>query len=151
MVGDGRAGGEPDPVSSATIHPDARSACRAQLNATPGLPAAHAYEGFAYQPVLGTPFVEDELIGNFDTPRANRAIEHNVSYIITLKYPANVGTADIEVMAGALLDRFKVGTTLTHGSSTVLCLAAQRRGKIVEGPEWLTLAVMVTLTAFTLE
>lgn len=138
-------------MSSASLYSDARSALRARLIATPGLPEGRAFEGFIYQPVVGTPFVEDKLVGNFDAPRAIGAIEHNLSYIVTLKYPADQGTADIESMAGVLLDRFKVGTKLTYGSSSMVCMSAQRRGSIVADANWLTLTVMVTLVAFTLE
>lgn len=138
-------------MSSATIHPDIRSACRERLNGTAGLPTEHAYEGFTYQPIEGTPFVEDALVGNYDTPRANGAIEHNLGYIITLKYPADNGTADIEQVAGALLDRFKVATVLTFGPSSAVCMSAQRRGKMVQDAAWLALTILVTLTAFTME
>lgn len=138
-------------MSSATIHPDARSACRTQLNGASGLPAAHAYEGFSYEPTVGTPFVEDKLVANGSPARANGAIEHRMSYIVTLKYPSNKGTAGIEAMAGVILDRFKVGSKFTYGASTVTSMGAERRGGIVQEPEWLILTVMVTLVAFTLE
>jgi hypothetical protein len=137
-------------VSSALIYPEARGALRAKLLTVTGLPA-QAWEGKAYQPTNGTPFVEDTLSVIGATPRAVGSIEHTMLYVLSLKYPANKGTADIEAMAGKILDAFKVGTKLTYGSSTVLCYKAERRGSIVQEPEWQILTVAVTVWAATAE
>jgi hypothetical protein len=138
-------------MSSATVHPDTRAACRARLKLTTGLPTERAWEGYVYTPKTKTPFIEDELVGNGDLPRSNSAIEHRMSYIVTLKYPSDAGTAAIEAVAGVILDQFKVGTVLTAGSTSATCMRAERRGAILKEPQWLTLAVMVTLVAFTLD
>jgi hypothetical protein len=138
-------------VSSATVHPDARGALRTRLAATAGLPAERAFEGYSYTPKPGTPFIEDKLVVVDDIPRAVGAIEHRMSYIVTLKYPSDEGTADIEAMAGALLDQFKVGTKLTNGSTSVLCQAAARRGSIQEDAGWAVLTVQVQVWTCTLE
>src|SRR4051812_24696713 len=123
-------------MSSATIHPDIREACRVRLKTAAGLPTRRAWEGFKFQPVTEQKYIEDKLIANGSPPRANRAIEHRMSYIVTLKYPSDQGTADIEAMAGVLLDLFKVGTVLTNGSSSATCMSAERRGAIVQEPAW---------------
>jgi hypothetical protein len=129
----------------------ARSALRTRLKLCTGLPAKRAWEGDDFAPVIGQAFVEDALAGLGSTPRAIGAIEHDLSYIITLKYPTNKGTADIETMAGRLCDHFKVGTNLTFSGTTVLCMKAERRGRIVFEKDWAILTVVVTLWACTTE
>jgi hypothetical protein len=140
-------------VSSAVLHPNARSALRTRLEAMSGaLPRKQlAYEGYSYDPVPLTPFIEDELVGIGDIARANGAIEHALLYNLTLKYPSDKGTADIEAMAGKLLDHFKVGTKLTYGATTVTCMGAERRGKISYATDWATLLIQVRLWSCTTE
>jgi hypothetical protein len=108
-------------MSSELAHPEARSALRTHLKAMAGMlpEAQQALEGFDFQPTQGVAFIEDALAANHSSPRSLGAIEHGMSYILTLKYPTNKGTADIEAMGGKLLDRFKVGTKLTYGSTTL--------------------------------
>lgn len=140
-------------MSSALVYPEARSALRTSLEAMTGaLPRAQlAYEGFSFTPTAKVPFIEDELVGLADTARAIGAIEHNMLYNLTLKYPSDEGTADIEAMGGKLLDRFKVGTKLTYGVTTVLSMGAERRGKISYAADWATLLIQVKLWACTTE
>lgn len=145
-------------MSSATVHPEARSALRARLATCPTIPAEgrRAYEGFAFDPAPAagqkpTPFIEDKLVGTGDKAVAHGAIEHRMSYILTLKFPSDKGTADIEALAGKLLDHFKVGTKLTYGSTTILSYGAERRGAIVQEVDWQVLTVVVDLQTFTLE
>lgn len=138
-------------MSSALLFNQARSALRTRLKTCSGLPAKRAWEGAAFEPVPGTPFVEDALAGLGSEPRAIGAIEHGLSYIVTLKYPSNQGTDAIETLAGALLDHFKVGTKLTYGATTVTCMKAERRGRIVFEADWAILTVTVTLWACTQE
>lgn len=138
-------------MSSAALHPDARSALRTRLKTCPGLPAKRAWEGFSFTPKRGEAFVTDELVVNHSTPRAIGAIEHGMTYRVTLVFPSNKGTADIEALAGDMLDHFKVGTKLTYGSTTVLCEKAERRGKLFQEPDWLRCVVEVRLWACTTE
>lgn len=139
-------------MSSATVHADCRKACRAQLITCPGLPAEkdRAWEGIAYKPT-GVPFIEDKLVATRGLPVAIGAIDHGISYIITLKFPANQGTKAIEALGGALLDLFRVGTKLTANGQTFLCYKAERRGAIVQEVDWQVLTVVVDLQTFTTE
>lgn len=145
-------------MSSATVHPEARAALRARLATCPDMLAEgrRAYEGFAFDPAPTAgqkpkAFIEDKLAVTGDVPVAHGAIEHRMSYILTLKFPSNEGTVAIETLAGKLLDHFKVGTKLTYGSTTVLCYGAERRGAIVQEVDWQVLTVAVDLQTFTLE
>jgi hypothetical protein len=138
-------------MSSALVHQRCRSACRERLVTCSGLPDAdhRAYEGFSYSPTTGEAFVEDKLAVLRDEPVSLGAIDHGFSYIITLKFPSDEGTEDIETLAGALLDHYKVGTVLTYGGQSFLCYKAERRGSIVQEVDWQVLTVVVTLQTFT--
>jgi hypothetical protein len=140
-------------VSSALAHPNARSALRARLGTLPGgllPPEKHrAYEGFEYQPETGQKYIEDRLLVVGSTPISLGVIHHQISYIMTLKFPWNKGTAEIEALAGALCDHFKVGTNLTYGADTVLCEQAARKGGLVTDNGWLIATVEVRGTLWT--
>jgi hypothetical protein len=138
-------------MSSSLVHLRARSALRTRLGTCLGLPDEdhRAYEGFTYAPTTGEAFVEDKLVALRDEPVSIGAIDHGFSYIITLKFPANEGTEDIETLAGELLDHFKVGTVLTYSGQSFLCYKAERRGAIVQEVDWQVLTVVVTLQTFT--
>lgn len=140
-------------MSSALVHPNARAALRAQLSTCPGImpEGLRAYEGFDFKVTAGKAFIEDRLLVTADKAVAHGAIEHRMSYILTLKYPSNLGTADIEIMAGKLLDHFKVGTKLTYGSTTLLSYGAERRGAIQQEVDWQVLTLVVDLQTFSLE
>lgn len=140
-------------MTTQTLFPDARAALRTHLKLVSGLPAAayRAWEGFAFTPTRGKAFVTDRLASVHSTPRAIGAIEHGMTYTVTLVFPANEGTGAIEALAGAVVDQFKVGTKLTYGSHTVLCEKAERRGGIIQEPDWLRLTVEVRLWACTTE
>ena len=140
-------------MSSALFHKEARTALRTWLEGMAGaLPRAQlAYEGFSFTPKVSTPFIEDELVVAKGSPAGLGAIEHVLLYNLTLKYPSDKGTADIETMAGKLLDHFKVGTKLTSGGTTVTSMGAERRGKIQFTTDWATLLVQVKLWAVTTE
>lgn len=138
-------------MSSAEVHSRARAACRSRLITCPGLPDSdhRAWEGFAYTPVVGEAFVEDKLAVLRGQPVSLGAIDHGLSYIITLKFPSNNGTADIEALAGDILDHFKVGTVLTYGGQSFLCYKAERQGSIVQEVDWQILTVVVVVQTFT--
>lgn len=140
-------------MSSAQVHPEARSALRTRLLAMPGglLPPTDDIvgEGFDYTPTTGKKFLEDRLVVNHSTPRSLGVIEHGMSYILTLKFPSNQGTAAIEALAGALTDWFKVSTKFTYGSTTVLCERASRVGGLVTANGWVTGTVEVRATVWT--
>lgn len=136
-------------MSSATVHSDARAALRTHLGTLAGIPTERAWEGFKYSPVPGKPFIEDMLSVDDDAPVAIGAIAHQMSYILTLRFPGGVGTGDIEEVGGKLLDHFKVGTSLEFGTSKLLCTKAARRGSIVQDGAWARMTVTVSITTFT--
>lgn len=137
-------------MSSEQVHIRARAACRTRLATVAGYlgDANVAFEGASFQPV-GAAFLEDKLVADYSDPRAAGAIEHKISYILTLKYPADEGTGAIELMAGRLLDHFKVGTVLSYAGQSFLCYKAERRGAIQQFTDWQVLTVAVTLHCFT--
>lgn len=138
-------------MSSATIHADARAALRTHLGTLTTVPDERAWEGFEYSPESGVPFIEDMLSVDDDVPVAHGAIAHQMSYIMTLRYPSYEGTGDIEEAGGKLLDHFKVGTNLQYGTSKLLCTKAARRGSIQQSGSWASMTVTVSITAFTTE
>ncbi|MHB1125238.1 MAG: DUF4128 domain-containing protein [Ramlibacter sp.] len=84
--------------------------------------AATAYENAAYTPQAGQPYQRANLLPA--TP--DNAIQGAASYLdvgvfqITLLYPLGAGTGDAALMAEALRQHFRRGTTLTEGELSVL-------------------------------
>lgn len=136
-------------MSSATVHADIRAACRSRLQQLADLPAGRAWEGFSFTPKRGQPFFADRLAAIHSSPRSIGAIEHGMTYTVTLKFPADRGTGEIEALAGKLLDHFRVGTQLVSGASSALCTKAEIRGGVQQDIDWVALPVVVHLTAFT--
>jgi hypothetical protein len=136
-------------MSSALIHTEARAALRLRLDTLSNIPTERAWEGFDYAPKPGVPFIEDMLSIDDDAPVSIGAIAHQMSYILTVRYPAGAGTGDLEEVGGRLMDHFKVGTSLEYGVSKLLCTKAARRGSIRQDGAWASMTVTVSITAFT--
>jgi uncharacterized protein DUF4128 len=143
-------------VRAAVVHPDVRSACRTRLLTLNDLPLrdgptaeAAAWEGYHFEPVKGEAYFEDALLPVSDDPAALGAIHHDMQYVVTLRYPSGDGTAEIEAMAGKLLELFSPGTGLTYEDTSCLCMKAERRGKIRIETDWVSATVAVRISSYT--
>ena len=141
-------------MSVETVHADLRAAIRQRLISMTGIPDADhiAWEGWAYKPVVGQPFMREALRPLGSKVRAlgrGGTIAHKVTSNLTLVYPAGKGTLEIEAAAGRLLAGFAPGgPSLVYGSTAGSIQEAERLALLQE-PDWLTLPVVITITAYT--
>ena len=132
--------------TAATIHDDVQAAARTLLLTVAGLPAV-AWQGKAYQPVKGKPWISEALVPGPSLPRSlgeGGTISHRIIISLSLHYPPNEGTKALGAMAGALLQKFKPGTFIDQG----VVMQAERRSLISE-PDWLSTSVLITVVAYT--
>jgi hypothetical protein len=137
-------------MSVAVFHPSMRAAIRERLLTVSGLPAQH-WEGRPFTPVRGTPWVSESyrpLSSDVRGLGIGGTIAHSVNASFTLHYPAGPGTAQIEAMAGAILQVFRPGTSLTYNGTAGVVQQAQM-ASVVQEPDWINLAVTVTLIGYT--
>lgn len=138
-------------MSVAAFHPNMRAAIREKLLTVAGLPAQH-WEGRPFTPVRGTPWVSESYRPLSSDVRAlglGGTIAHTSNASFTLHYPSGGGTKLIEDMAGAILLVFRPGTSLTYNGSNGVVQQAQM-ASLVQEPDWINLAVTVTLIGYTL-
>lgn len=137
-------------MSATNVHPEIRAAVRTRLQALAGLPAV-SWEGREYRPIKGTPFIAESMTPVSSVVRAlglGGTIAHTITANFTLHFPAGKGTANVEALAGALLEHYRPGTTLAYGTSAGMVQQAERM-PLIQEPDWLTCAVIVTIVAHT--
>lgn len=137
-------------MSAITFHPNLRAGIRQKLQ-TLANPIAVAWEGRVYQPIKGTPFMTEQVRPISSTVTATGiggVIAHTVTANFTLHYPANTGTLEIDAFAGALLQLFRPGTSITYNSTSAVVQQAERMALITE-PDWINCPVIITLIGHT--
>lgn len=79
-----------------------------------------AWEGFKYEPTKGTPYQEVSLLSGdvLDVGFDNIQVGNHILQV-SLLYPSNDGTYDVEEKAKEIQSHFKKGTELTHGAIKV--------------------------------
>lgn len=114
------------------------------------LPGEIAWEGRKYAPTT-RPFVA-ERVQSASTRRTamgpSGTIEHRILGHANLFYPSQNLTLAIERMAGAVMTTFRPGTSLSYGGDAGRVQQVEQSGLMLDG-EWLSLAVTVTILAFT--
>lgn len=116
-----------------------------------GLPTGRAWEGVAYQPVTGEPFIDESLNPISSEPRALGAkgtIAHVMTGNVSLAYPSGRGTLAIERMAAVLLTLFQPGTILVYGNSNAVATKAER-APLMPDAEWIRCPLIFTFVAYT--
>ncbi|NAZ37149.1 phage tail terminator-like protein [Rubellimicrobium sp. CFH 75288] len=134
-----------------TLFGDLRAAVRARILGTPGLPPVVSWEGIAFTPATGTPWLRERL-----APIASQVlglgvggtIVHRVVANLTLFYPSGRGTVEIETAAGLLLAAFAPSTSLVHGT-TAARVAQAERAPLQHEPSWVSCPVAITILAYT--
>jgi hypothetical protein len=137
-------------MSATNVHADLRAAIRQALLAVQNLPVQQ-WEGRQFNPTVGVPYVSESFRPLASEVRAlgpGGTIAHTVNASFTLHYPANTGTLDIEEMAGALLEKFRPGTSLVYGTSKGVVQLVQR-GSLVQEPDWINCSVTLSAVAYT--
>ncbi|CAB4180571.1 Protein of unknown function DUF4128 [uncultured Caudovirales phage] len=116
-----------------------------------GLWQGRAWEGFAYAPVRGQPYLSESMRAITSQVRAlgdGGTIAHVLAGIAVLYYPAGRGTLALERMAGAIMKHLKPGTSLTYGTSTSVVTEASR-SPLLQEPDWISCPVIVSMAAHT--
>lgn len=133
-----------------TVHTDLRAAFRAALLEINGLPEQH-WEGRKYQPTKGRAYVSEQFRPISSVPRATGiggTIAHTSTANFTLHYPADDGTLSIDVMAARIMDKFSPGSTLNYEATNAIVMQAER-APLVQEPDWINCAVIITVVAYT--
>ncbi len=102
-------------------------ALRARLLATPGLPAARAWENVAYTPTVGVPYVEEQFDpGNAFVPEVGIGARREARpiYAVIVYVPQGTGISAGDTIADAILNQFPPGLVLTCGDGTQLCVSS---------------------------
>ena len=113
-----------------------------------GLPAV-AWEGRAYSPVVGTPFLREQLnplptyIVGFGAGGLER---HPALYLLDLLYPFGFGPSAAEAMAGTLRQLFPPGLVLTADGQQVRVAQASRSALRPEA-DWMLLPLTIRVEA----
>jgi hypothetical protein len=137
-------------MSAQTIHIHMRAAARALLQTVQGLPAV-AWEGKRYTAKVGVPFIRESMRPSLSIPRAlgrGGTISHTMTLYLVLFYPIGEGTLAAEDMAGKIVAKFPPGLSLVYSGSSGVITQSQRRAIITE-PDWLSLPVEISITAYT--
>lgn len=137
-------------MTVATFHKNLRAAIRQKLLTQANLPA-QAWEGKAYQPVKGTPYISESVRAISSQVRAlglGGTIAHTVTANFTLHYPAGKGTNDIEGMAGNVMALFRPGTTLSYDGDSAVVQQAERTA-VSQEPDWINVTVIITAVGHT--
>ena len=126
---------------------DIRAAVRAHLLAIPELPAAKAWEGRAFTPVVGTPYMRESLLpaGRTAASIGSVTVGHIDLVQIDLFYPFGTELNAMKSMADVLADiHFRPGTPLAYGPSMAVVMKAERN-KPLYSAEWAQSPVSLTL------
>lgn len=137
-------------MTVATFHKNLRSAIRDKLLTQTGLPA-QAWEGRAYQPVKGTPYVSESVRAISSEVRAiglGGTIAHRITANFTFHYPAGKGTSPVETMAGNVMALFRPGTILSYGDDSAVVQQAERTS-VSQEADWISITVIITAVGYT--
>lgn len=135
------------------VHSDIRSALRAQLLTTPGLPAAQAWENVRFEPTEGRAYFREKLLPNGSTPQTigdRIRIRHDVLYQVDFFFPLDKGAKAAEGLADALVQAtFFPSLVVSANGQTVTVKAAQRAASL-QRDTWYQVPVTISAYAFTL-
>lgn len=80
---------------------------------------ATAYENTSYSPVIGTPYQDVNFVFAAPLNEEYGSNYQETGYMqITLRYPQNVGTKDIDARIALIRDKFKRGNSFVKNSVT---------------------------------
>lgn len=133
-----------------TVHADLRAAFREALLTIKGLPEQH-WEARRFQPTKGRAYVSEQFRPISSIVRATGiggTIAHTCTGNFTLHYPADDGTVGVDVMAAKIMDKFSPGSSLAYGSTTGTVMQVER-APLVQEPDWINCAVIVTVVAYS--
>ena len=75
-------------------------------------------------------------------------IAHTVTANFTLHYPQGKGTVEIDATAGALIELFRPGASISYNTASAVVQQAERMALFQE-PDWINCPVVITLIGHT--
>ena len=133
-----------------SLYQDIRGALQTKLAAVSGVPQL-VYEGFAYEPVIGTPFCVCQILPIYSRPATlgpAHLVWHRGTFELALVYPSGRGTGTAEAMADTIKAAFTADVTATQNNVTVRFRHAERRPIIVDTP-WIRVPVSIAWYLYT--
>jgi hypothetical protein len=131
---------------------DIRGALQLQAASATGFPAADQidYEGNAFSPTYGVPWARMTLLNNSRQPFSVSGQSKITGglFQVDLFYPVNKGTADIDVVADAVVDVFPLNFNLIRGAVRLWINYAQRN-PLLQQPDSIHAPITVSWRCFT--
>lgn len=127
-----------------TLYVDIRGALQSRLAAVTGVPAI-AYEGMPYTPVIGTPFINAQIVQSNGRPATmgdDHLLLHSGSFELGVTYPSGAGTLAAETMADTIKADFRANDVLTQGSTKVRLRYAERYMADIT-PDWVRIPISI--------
>ena len=130
---------------------DIRGALQLQARTTAGFPPDNQidYEGKPFSPTLGTPWARMTLLNNSRQPFSLDGLSQITGglFQVDLFYPIDKGTADIDVVADAVVDAFPLNRNLFKGTTRVSIYYAQR-APLLQQPDSIHAPITVSWRCF---
>jgi len=129
---------------------DIRGALQLQAASAAGFPAAVDYEGNEFSPTYGVPWARMTLMNNSRLPFSVSGQSKITGglFQVDLFYPVNKGTADVDVVADAVVDVFPLNSNLIRGSTRLWINYAQRN-PLLQQPDSIHAPITVSWRCFT--
>lgn len=124
---------------------DIRRAIEVRMASLPGSVKC-AFEGEAYSPNVGTPWMEAFLLPATPQNRTMGAqgvvLEQGI-FQVTVRYPTDTGTKDITTQAEAIRSHFPRGTSLSAGTETVVIANTPALSQVRNEADWQAIVVSI--------
>lgn len=135
-----------------SLYTDIRGALNTRLEeAASDLPEI-AWEGMYYRPRVGVPYMQVSMVPAVITMESMGPaglFRHEGSYEVTLVYPSDEGTANVELMADTIRAAFRAGDTLELSGTPVVRVLRAERGQVVDDVDWIRVNVSVRWYTYT--
>lgn len=134
----------------ATMHKELRAGLRQTITGLSGLPEM-AWQGRPFTETVGTAFIREKYMPIYSRKASvgkSSVLAHRIVYLLTLFYPANSGTNDMDEMAGALMKLLEPGTSIAYGTSDAKVEEVEQKDNGQE-PNWISCTITTTLAAYS--
>jgi hypothetical protein len=133
-----------------SILQDIRGALQLQAASAAGFPTEVGYEGKLFSPTFGVPWARMTLLNNSGLPFSisGRSKITGGLFQVSLFYPVNKGTADIDVVADAVVDAFPLDMNLFKNAARIWINYAQRN-PLLQQPDSIHAPITISWRCFT--
>jgi hypothetical protein len=124
-----------------TISASIRAALEVALAAVPGIPAARAYQGVLFTPVLGTPWVRASIVWTTQRQAAlgTDLYLHEGLFLVNVFSPQGKGAKAVEAIADAICADFVPTAPLGNG----VRVRYAQKAALIEEPDWLSIPITI--------